>query len=264
MVAAAEAGTGMPLEELVEATRALGSTEDRKRYEKYGPTTCPQSNYTQKNLNFQIAQISDCVVESDEISSAGLINLVNHCWGAVVTLLNKGIMCRGYITRGSIYHDGMNFMGTGYQEAIAKEPHVTAFKREASERGTPFVEVDKAVCEYVEQHTDPCVKEMFSRFVKVHDGVAALFPFQRLAHSFIIAGLGVTFDPERERKSNGNMRQTILNMIDRVSNLVDPNNPSAVSKANHYIAALETQLEVCAKTDEVITALSTPVQLSRI
>ena len=124
--------------------------------------------------------------------------MVHHCWGAVMRLLKRGIMCRGYITRGLVYHDGSRFIGSGYEQAYSKEEQVTAFKRNADEKGTPFVEVDSIVCDFVRDCDDQCVKKMFTRFVKTDGTVTALFPFQSLQHSFIIAGFGHTFDPGDE------------------------------------------------------------------
>ena len=49
---------------------------------------------------------------------------------------------------------------------------VSAFKRKADENGTPFVEIDPSVCHYIENGSDSCVKEMFSRYVK-NDGVVS-------------------------------------------------------------------------------------------
>ncbi len=256
MVEATEAGTGMPLSELLEITKLLGVPEGRKNYLKNGPTTCPESKYFHRDLDFQLTQISDCVIVSSEISPAGLINLIHHCWGAVINLLTKGIMCRGYITRGKIYHTEDQIIGSGYNEALSKEKKVAAFKREANERGTPFVEVDQTICDYVKNHDDPCVKEMFSRMVKEDGEVIVLFPFQRLAHSFMVAGFGIKFDPQEEKKSNQNMRLFINKLKERVMEFVDQSNESAVRKAEHYIKALDSQLDICNKTDAVIDMLS--------
>lgn len=265
MVEAAEAGTGMPLSELLEVLKELGIPKDRIKFEKNGPMTCPNSKYIKRDLDFRLTQISDCVIVSSEVSPAGMINLVSHCWGAVIRLLTKGIMCRGYITRGSVYHTDVQIIGSGYQNAHGKEDQVTAFKREADERGTPFVEVDPAVCDYARAYGDPCVKEMFPRYVKEDGTVTALFPFQRLQHSSIIGSwLGHTFNPERERQSNENMRSMIEKMKERVMALVDQLNPDAVSKAKHYIAALDAQIEVCKKTDEMIDTLNSPSPSCRI
>jgi hypothetical protein len=255
LVEAAETGTGMPLHDLLEVLKELGTPEDRKRYEKYGARICPASTYIHRSLDFRVTQISDCVVVSSEVSPAGVINLVHHCWGAVIQLLTKGIMCRGYITRGLVYHKDDQIIGSGYQKAYGKESQVTAFKREADERGTPFVEVDPVVYSYVEDHGDSCVKGLFARYVKTDGEATVLFPFQMLAHTFIIASVGYTCDPQKEKQSDQNMRLIIENARQRVMALVDQSNPSAVSKAEHYIAALDAQLEMCARIDKIIDTL---------
>lgn len=258
LVEAAEDGSGMPLIDLIETLKELGKPDDKKRIKEYGPMICPQSNFIERDLNFQLTQISDCVVVSSEVSPTGVINLVNHCWGAVMRLLTKGIMCRGYITQGSVYHTDTQLIGTGYQKAYSKEGQVSAFKLAADERGTPFVEVDQIVCDYVKDYGDKCVKEMFSRYVRKDGDVSALFPFQRLAHSFIIAGYGHTFDPKKEKRENQKMRRMIEKVKERVIEFVDYSDSDAIRKANHYIAALDAQLEACDRTDETIDILCSP------
>jgi hypothetical protein len=258
LVAAAESGTGMSLGELLEAAKKLGSAADREVFATHGPTICPASRYIRRDLGFQLIQISDCVIVSSEVSPAGVINLVNHCWKALIRLLQSGLMCRGYITRGSVFHTDSQIIGTGYQKAYEAEGHVTAFKRQADELGTPFVEVDPSVCDYVANSGDACVKEMFSRHVKDDGAVVAVFPFQRLSHSFIVAGVGSTFDPARERQSNDNMRRSLQTLKERVATFVDRSNPKAVSKAEHYQQALDAQLRVCDRVDEAIRQLSSP------
>lgn len=264
MVEAAEAGTGMSLDELLSAVQELGRSEDQNRFEKHGPTMCPHSSFKNRSLDFKITQISDCVIVSSEVSPAGVLNLVSYCWGAVIQLLRKGIMCRGYITRGMIYHTEGQIIGTGYQKAYKSESQVTAFKRQADERGTPFVEVDSVVCDYVLNHGDDCVKKMFERCVKSDGDVTALFPFKMLSHSFIIAGFGHVFDPDKEKASNDKMRVGILKMIERVMALADNENPRALSKVEHYVTALKAQLEQCDKTDELIDCLNSPLQAERL
>jgi len=256
LVEAAEAGTGMSLTQLLEILNDLGSPEDQAHFKKYGPTTCPESTYVQRDLNFRLTQISDCVVVSSEVSAAGVINLVGHCWGAVIKLLTKGILCRGYITRGSVFHTDTQFIGSGYQKACSQEKHVTAFRREAEKEGTPFVEIDPVVCTYVRDYGDSCVNEMFSRYVKEDSIVTALFPFKKLAHTFIIAGFGRTFDTEKEKQSNQNMRAMIKNFKERIMPFLDHPDSDVVRKVEHYIAALDAQLEVCKGTDEMIDVLS--------
>ena len=252
LVKAAESGEGMPLSEIMELLEKLGSTKDNEKFKQYGPTICPNSPYLSRDLSFKVTQISDCAIVSSEISPSGVINLTSHCWGAVIQLLMKGIMCRGYITRGEIYHSDTQFIGSGYQEAFDQESNVSAFKREADEEGTPFVEIDPSICNYVRDSNDSCVKEMFSRFVKEQEGTTALFPFKRLSHSFIVAGSGCTFDPQKEKESNQNIRQLVINLKNSVMSYVDESNKKAMSKARHYISALDSQLEMCDRTDEVI------------
>src|SRR5260370_35280638 len=156
----------MPLGELLEMLKKFGSPEERDKLRKYWPKMCPQSTYIERDLDFRLTQISDCVILSTEVSPAGVINLVRHCWVTVIRLLQSGFMCRGYITRGPIFHTDTQVIGTGYQKAYENEGKVAVLKREADERGTPFVEVDSIVCDYVGNCGDWCVKEMFSRCVK--------------------------------------------------------------------------------------------------
>jgi hypothetical protein len=178
-------------------------------------------------------------------------------------LLDSGIMCRGYITRGPIFHTHEHFpIGTGYQRAYEFEAgkRVTAFKRDADERGTPYVEVDRVVCDYISQYCDSCVQKIFSRCVKDDGAVHALFPFKSLGHQFVIGGplAGVPFDSEKERRANQNVRAQLERYKERVMTFIDMLNPSAVAKAEHYIACLDTQLEQCDRTDEFIASLESP------
>lgn len=255
LVEDSEKGIGLPLSELTELFKSLGTQDDVLKFKKSGPTTCPASSYINRDLNFKLTQISDCVIVSSEISPGGVINLVSHCWGTVLKLLQKGIMCRGYITKGSIYHTETQIIGSGYNEAVSKEKTVEVFKRGADERGTPYVEVDPVVCTYVKDCGDPCVKEMFSRFVKEDGELSALFPFKRLSHSFLIAGLGIKFDTQKEKSSNQNMRILIKELKNRILEFVDKANPDAIRKSEHYIKALNEQLVVCDKTDAMIDRL---------
>jgi len=258
LVEATEAGSGMALSDLVELLKNLGSPDERNKFAIHGPKLCPQSKYLQRDLDFRLTQISDCAILSSEVSPAGVINLIERCWVSVISLLQSGIMCRGYITRGLILHTDTQLLGTGYQKACEKEKMVAAFKRQADERGTPFVEVDRSICDYVTSCQDPCVKEMFSRFTKDDGEAVALFPFQRLAHSFVVAGFGLKFDPEKEKRSNNNVRLRIEHFKERVMAFVDTSNASAVRKAEHYITALDTQLSLCDKTDEMIDLITSP------
>src|ERR1044072_2532343 len=233
-----EIGTGMPLAELLGVLAGLGVGNEREKYDKYGPICCPKSRYVQRNLDFRLTQISDCVIVSTEISPAGVINLIHHCSTAVLMLLQKGIMCRGYINRGKIYHTDTQVIGSGYHLAYHNEKGVSFFKNQPNERGTPFVEVDPEVSKYVEHSQDRCIKEMYSRFVKSDGEHAALFPFNALSHSF----LGSEFNAEEEHREIQKAREWLSTLRKRVLANVDVANTDALQKAQHYLRAIDAQV----------------------
>ncbi len=252
-VSSAEVGTGKSLPEILDILKKLGSAGERDHFGQYGPIICPAAPYLQKDLDFRFTQVSDCAVLSIEVSPAGVINLIDQCRRAVFRLLQSGTMCRGYITRGKIFHTDSQFVGSGYQEAYQKESQVAVFKREADERGTPFVEVARSVLEYVDNCEDTCVQQMFRRMVRWDGDAAAVFPFTMLSHSVVLGDfLGHKFDVKSERESNLNMRLIIEKLIAGVRASVDPANPGALRKAEHYIKALEAQIEICDGTDRVL------------
>lgn len=258
MVEAAEAGKGKSLPEILECLAILGTPEDEHNIDRYGANYCPESNCDSHNLDFKITQISDCVIVSSELSPKGLINLVGHCWASVTKLLTKGIMCRGYITKGKVYHTDNQVIGTAYQHAFASESKVSAFKIDADEDGTPFVEVDPGVCEFVNASGDSCVQEMFSRMTKTEEGTTALFPFKALSHSFAIGDYGQEFDPDKELRSNEKMRSQIISLKENLSGHVDPRNEKAMKKLRHYVKALDSQIALCDQTAEMIRDLCKP------
>ncbi len=260
MVEAAERGERRTVPEIFELMDILGNEKGRAAIHKDGPKICPMSPRVREDLAFEVTQVSDCAIVSAEISPAGVIALVNHCWSAVIMLLTKGVLVRGYITRGSLIHRHGRLLGSGYQDAYARETGIVAFRKEADEKGTPFVEVDPAITSYVAEQSDGCVKEMFSRMVESDGSVTALYPFKRLAHSFSIGGIGrPAFDPDKEKRSNDNLRKRIMTLIDKVTAGVEPSNTAALGKTRHYIAALVKQIEVCDQTDVMIDRLSQPI-----
>lgn len=252
MVLAAERGATPTLNELLEMARDLGG--------RANASLCPHAPRLSENADLLVTQISDCAIVSAEASPAGAINVVGHCWGSVISLMAKGVMCRGYITRGALYHREGQVLGSGYMAAFEAERGVSAFKKAAEERGTPFVEVDQVVIDYVASCGDACVKMMFERQIATDGSSTALFPFKRLSHSFIIGGLGHSpFEPLRERRANQQLRQNIQTFIERVEARVDRSNASAIRKSEHYVGALRAQLRQCDETDEMIDKLSEPV-----
>lgn len=255
LVMKAESGESMYLSNLLQILAKLG---DRKRvdfYKTYGPEICPNSQYSEKSLDFEILQVSDCAILSIEISPAGVINLIQQFWSIVMRLMLEGILCRGYITRGMIFHTENQVIGSGYQEAYMSESAVTAFKRDADERGTPFVEIDQKVVDYIQMDTDECIKKMYNRCVKDDGVVTAIFPFNSFSHSFAITE---DFDCDKEKKSNNNVRNLILTVKERIMYFANSSNETAMKKVKHYISALNDQLVGCDKTDETIDVLMKP------
>lgn len=260
LVERAENGEGMSLEEINDAVGDLGSEADRQAIEEYGPTICPMAPCQSQDLDFQITQVSDCVIVSTEVSPAGAITLIIHCWVAVYKLLRRGLMCRGHIRRGNIFHKGQRFIGTGYQEAIKREKGVSAFKRHEDELGTPFVEVDSSVTDYIHSSDDECFRKMLPRFVEESMEVCALFPFKRLVGSFSI---GRDFNPSEQKQQNHVIRTSIRQLRDRLNLYVDKNNPKAVQKLEHYGRGLDEQLHICDRIDEMIDQLNAPFRTRR-
>jgi hypothetical protein len=259
MVEAAERGDGPKVGEIFEIMDLLGDAKGRATIHERGPRLCPTSPRIRDDLSFEVTQVSDCAIVSAEISPAGIVNLVNHCWGAVMMLLAKGVLVRGFITRGNVIHNDERLLGTGYQTAYAKETGIAAFRMEADEKGTPFVEVDQRIVDYVASQEDECVKTMFARMTESDGEVSALYPFKRLSHSFMISAPGgAPFDPEKQKRGNENVRARIRMLIGKVMERVDPSNGPALRKTRHYVAALERQLVVCDRTDEMIDRLERP------
>jgi hypothetical protein len=258
----------MNLQVLIRFLDKLGSQEKRRDFAIYGPTFAPDSKYIQRDLDFQLTQAYDCVVVSTEVSPAGVINLIGHCWSVVMGLLGQGIMCRGYITRGPIFHTSKYCIGIGHQKALEGEKDVSFFKREADKKGTPFVEIDESVCEYVEASGDSCVKTLFARKVKKDGKLTALFPTQALVHQFVIGGFSFggfkqKCDLAKEKEANNQMRLMLTEIRERVKGFVDTSNPDAVRKSEHYIKVLDDQLRECDGLDSFIGQLGSPFPATR-
>jgi hypothetical protein len=258
-VRAAEVTCNQALCQILQLLEKLGSVSERDHFARYGPIICPAAKYLQKDLDFQFTQISDCAVLSAEVSPAGVINLVDQCSAAIVRLLDAGAMCRGCVTKGKIYHTSTQVIGSGYVEAHLREQQVDIFKREADERGTPFVEVAQSVLEFVDNCGDSCVHSMFDRMIRRAGTSAAIYPFKRFAHTVMLTDAhGRRFDPDQERKSNQTMRLMLGRWIAQIRSSVDSGNPRALQKVDHYVKALEEQIKGCDALDQTLDELGAP------
>jgi hypothetical protein len=259
LMARADAGAGITHSQLFEMSKLLGSDKDRADRVQYGSKICPQAPFLHRDLNFHVTQQFDCVVVSAELSPLGAINVLWHCWTACLQLLLKGVMCRGYIKRGLVYHSEKDVFGPGHIDVVEKEKQVSIFKNDSEKSGTPFIEVDPGVVHYIAVQPDACVKEMAGRMIQTEGNLTAIFPFKRLNHSFVIGGFGMPkFDPEKEKASLNNVRASILRMKKDVESYIDATNQSAVAKGEHYIRMLNQQLTACDETERTIDDLNRP------
>jgi hypothetical protein len=259
LMARADTGNGMSHSELFDIVKLLGSDKDRAERIKYGSKICPEAPCVRRDVDFHITQQFDCAVVSAELSPAGAINVISHCWGTCLALLSKGLMCRGYIKRGLVYHTEKDVFGPGHVDVVESEKQVSFFKSDSDKSGTPFIEVDKGVVDYVATQPDACVKEMVGRMVRTEGGVTAIFPIKRLNHSFMIGGFGMPkFDPQKEKDSLNNVRRSNRRMKREVESYIDPTNESAVAKGRHYITMLDQQLVACDESERVIDMLGQP------
>ena len=216
-----------------------------------GPEFCPAAQRNNDDLGFRFTVFSDNVVLSSEISPAALINLLNCCRIVYFKLfLRMGLMCRGYVKRGMIYHTADYCVGTGLNDVVEGEKKVSIFKTESGERGTPFIEVDRNIVQYIEDETsDNCVRELFSAWVKNEGDVAAIFPFSSLDPG--IFGGGVD-DPNENLKTVSTIRDWISKSKEMIRRHVDPSSESARQKEGCLLRMLDAQLGLCNRMEEEI------------
>lgn len=199
MVRAAEINGG-DLTLAFEMARALGSSSDADKVRSSGHFICPQAPYLEKGVRFEVTQISDCVIVSSEVSPAGLITLVHHCFTAAMTVVSKGGLCRGVISKGNIFHEAGQFLGTGYMDAFHAERSVAFRQANISETGTPFIQLDPSVVSYAHEQDDGCVRSMFERMTVTDGTYTAIDPFRALAN-IPAALITADFDPMKWKAS---------------------------------------------------------------
>jgi hypothetical protein len=259
LVATAEGGEGVDLQHVLALLDEFRASRDQEELATHGPDVCPGSARVAADVGFRATQISDSLLLSTEVSPAGVATLLARAWRVTVRFLLKGILCRGYITRGLIFHDGQRFVGSGYQRAYSQEREVVFRRGPAEKAGTPFVEIDPVVVEYVKTSGGQCVEGLFNHCVATDGQYFALFPFRALEQSFVIGGPYAKYvNYERIREGNVGLRDDIAAIKDRIRAAVDPKNANAVRKVEHYVAALEQQLRGCDSVDDVLDSLGVP------
>ena len=215
---------------------------------------CPSSPYKSQDIDFCFTTLSDSAVVSAEVSPVGLANLINCCRVVYFKLiLRKGLMCRGYIKRGSIYHTKRYCVGSGLNDVVESEKSVSIFGSNTSKHSTPFIEIDENVLQFIDNEvSDSCVKSVLSDIVKRAGNVAAVFPFSNLTPSVFGDS---AIDSEKIRRDISFVRRWIEEAKEMVSYNVDPNVESARQKGYYLIEILNRQLVTCqlmeARLDEI-------------
>lgn len=258
MVEAAEAAGG-DLTRPLELAAALGSAAQSDKFKSHGPTTCPHSRFLQRDLDFQVTQISDCVVISAEVSPAGISNLTSHCFGIAMSMLSKNALCRGHITRGSIHHENGQFVGSGYVRAYKGEGQV-AFRRESVDEGaTPFIQIEDPVVNYVRDETDNCVRTMFGRVTDSDGTFTAIYPFKALANipsALITADFDFEKFLEDIRRSRG-FREANLSEL-AAAEAAAPSE-RAKAKVRHYMRGMQMVIDALHRKEAMIQRLQQPM-----
>jgi hypothetical protein len=250
-----EGGHGAPsVEWILELIRAFGSSDEEDQ-RQYAPTSRATPG-PETDLNFRVTQISDCAVISAELSPAGLIALVHHCYHVAFRLLVLGSLCRGYITHGKIIHTDTQFFGTGYIRAYENERKVSVFHVSKADVGTPFIEVDPQVCRYVTDRADDKLTAAFQRFTESDGHGIAVTPLSalRAAPDLSMA------DPATLRRQTGNLMDSLSAMIAHLEHAAVNASVPALTKIEHYKQKLLEIAELKQRQLEALDYLSRPAK----
>ena len=215
LVTRAECGAGADVNTILKLIDGLRWEREILGFREYGPTVCPESEMLSCDAGLRVLQVSDSVIVSSEVSPSGVISIVHFCHGLVIRALKASALCRGYITRGSVYHEGDIVFGSGYERAWKKEGMSTFLADGNVQKGTPFVEIDPAICRYVGDVSDRCVKDMFGRLTETDGNSTAIYPFHtfdRIAESGIGSHSG-SMSEKRHIDEVDNMISTFEQMI---------------------------------------------------
>lgn len=252
LVKRAEAEDGVTLETILESLETMKAQKVSKWIIENGPELCSKSKSLEKNLDYVVTQVSDSIVISCEATPVGAINLVNHCIQMVFKALLCNLLCRGFITVGSVYHSGKNVIGSAYMRAAEKEKTVKVFAKSDSEFGTPFVEIDPKIIKLVKDGDDGCVLKMLKRCIFEDGELYAVNPFRGQQFTGSLDGSKTS---EQAKAENEIVRQNIYKLIQMASVYVDRDDKRAVQKFEFYRAALDKLLVECDIVDADIDKL---------
>jgi hypothetical protein len=208
-----KSNTNEHVEYIIRIMGLLGSDCDRTRIST-GTTICQNSKMINGNLDIQVTQCSDSVIISTELSPAGAINIINLCRTIYDRLiLNESILCRGYITKGKIYHKGTTFFGPAYQIACDNEKYAASVPSDNGPIGRPFIEIDPCVGIDLKEYgeADECIKLNFNRYTKEIDGYLVISLYKSICR---MAGWAFTEGTTDTMRTSLGVISTILNKIE--------------------------------------------------
>lgn len=252
-VESAEQDEGLSLRQLLDFAAALEVRAHSESIPVYGPMICPESRHIARDLDYRVTQISDCLVVSTEVSPAGIINIIHHVYVAALKLLTEGVMVRGYVTRGNIFHEGNKFLGTGYHRALKGEKRVKAFQASPDEIGTPFIEIEPEIVSYIKECDDQCVKEMFERMTRSDGDATVIFPFLSFSRFNGFHG-----DLNESRRNLEVIRSRIQNARKKVASFAPFSDPGAARKSKYYLKFLDDALAKCDDFEKILYSLERP------
>lgn len=61
---------------------------------------------------------------------------------------------------------------------MENEKSVAFMRADMDEEGTPFIQIDETVTDYVRNVSDECVRKMFARIVRSDETYTAIYPFE--------------------------------------------------------------------------------------
>jgi hypothetical protein len=266
LVEAAERDSSGDLSRPKELIDSLLVVSQFAKMRERGTKICPTSRRVANDLDHRFSQVSDCIIISSEISPAGAIAIVEDCFQIAFDIMEKGALCRGFLTRGNIYHAEDSFIGTGYMTALKNEPQVKFLSSDGIEKGTPFIQVDTPVVDYIGNEGDACVRKMFDRMCRSDGTYTAIYPFGPLAR-IPSALVRPGFDPSQWRlsvvRSLGLRKKTLAKFMEAEQSAPDER---ARRKNAHYrngireaIDALNKKLQLL---DEMIATGKIRTELS--
>lgn len=162
-------------------------------------------------------------------------------------------MCRGYISKGLVYHQNSQIIGPAYQYVLNKEKsEIKAFQKGADNYSTPFVEIDPEVKKIATNSENKCIKKKFGRLTKSKDNFTVLFPFGYLYRFAESCASSTLNNPQKAREYIQYIRDYIQKFKTQLKANVQKAEPKAKQKAEYYSEFLNEQLELCNKLEKQI------------